>query len=114
MALTGYLGAGLKFPVLRKQRVDQRCWRGIDADQNVFQPLTVVDSISLAGRGEGEEDRQILSASLASDEKPVASSDCNSSHLNLGGIIVKIQFGIIKELFELVFNIQRISCGFCQ
>ena len=75
MSFTGYLGAGLNFPALRKQRVDQRCWRGIDADQNVFQPLTVVDSISLAGRGEGEEDRQILSASLASDEKPVASSD---------------------------------------
>ena len=114
MALTGYLGAGLKFPVLRKQRVDQRCWRGIDADQNVFQPLTVVDAIGFAGRREGKQNRQILPAGFTSGEKPVASSDCNSSHLNLGGIIVKIQFGIIKELFELVFNIQRISCGFCQ
>ena len=75
MALTGYFGDGLRFPVLREQRVDQRCWRGIDADQNVFQPLTIVDGIGFAGRGEGEEDRQILSASLASGEKPVASSD---------------------------------------
>lgn len=45
-ALTGYFGAGLRFPVLREQRVDLRCGRGIDADQNIFQPLPVVDGVS--------------------------------------------------------------------
>ena len=76
--------------------------------------MTVVDAIGFAGRREGKQNRQILPAGFTSGEKPVASSACNSSHLNLGGIIVKIQFWIIKEFFELVFNIQRISCGFCQ
>ena len=75
VALTGYFGDGLRFPVLRKQRVDLRCGSGIDTDQNVFQPLTVVDGVGLAGRREGKQDGQILSAGLASGEKPVTSSD---------------------------------------
>ena len=58
MALTGYFGDGLRFPVLRKQRVDLRCGSGIDTDQNVFQPLTVVDGVGLAGRREGKQDGQ--------------------------------------------------------
>ena len=41
-ALTGYLEAELRLPLLRKQRVEQRCWRGIDADQNVQATQAVI------------------------------------------------------------------------
>ena len=68
MGLTGHILTSGGF-------LDGAHWAYTDTDQNVFQPLAVVDSISLAGRGEGKEDRQILSARLASGEKPVASSD---------------------------------------
>ena len=54
----GIFQRGLKIPVLREQRVDLWCWRGIDADQNVFQPLTVVDAMGFAGCREGKQNRQ--------------------------------------------------------
>ena len=74
------------FPVVGEQEVDLRGWSGIDADKDIFEPLTIIHAIGLAGGRKGIKDGEILSAGLTGGKKRVFPDQRDNAALYFGGI----------------------------
>ena len=93
------------------QRINLPCRSGIQTRQNVFEPLAKADAVRFACRGERIQDSETLTTGLASGKETVLSDDRNSSIEALCRIVVDVQSGILQELFEFRFNVQRVRNG---
>ena len=104
-------GSGI-FPVVGKQGINLRRGGGIDANEDIFKPLAEIHAVGFAGGGEGIKDGEVLSAGFAGGEKRVFPDQRYTAALSFGRIIVEVQFGVVEELSELLFDIQSIVDGF--
>ena len=95
--MSGLGGSRERLPVLRKQFLDSvdRVLR--DAREHITEPGEWLHGIALAHRDEAQQHGRRLAASVAAEERPVATTNGDVPIRSLGGTIVDLQIAVFEK-----------------
>src|SRR5262249_19400940 len=84
-----------------------------DAHEDVTQIVEGVNAVQSARGEQRVDDAGSLGSGLGSSEEPILASDRDAPELPLGGVVVKLEPGVVEESREGAPLVARVADGIC-
>src|SRR5215471_15576487 len=111
--MSGLGGSRERLPVMGKQFLDSVDGVLRDSREHITEPGERFYGIALAHRDEAQQHGRRLAASVAAEERPVATAHGDIPIRSLGGTRVDLQIAVFEKTRERLPLIQRVSHGPC-